>query len=57
VEIFDIFTGEQVGAGRKSVALNLIFQSGERTLTDQDTQKAFDKILRRLQNDFKAALR
>jgi phenylalanyl-tRNA synthetase beta chain len=57
VEIFDIFTGEQVGAGKKSVALNLIFQSGERTLTDQDTQKAFDKILRRLQNDFQAALR
>ncbi|MBX3176977.1 MAG: phenylalanine--tRNA ligase subunit beta [Candidatus Hydrogenedentes bacterium] len=57
VEIFDIFTGNQVGAGRKSVALNLVFQSNDRTLTDKDTQKAFDKILRRLQNDFQAALR
>ena len=57
VEIFDIFTGEQVGGGRKSVALNLVFQSSDRTLTDSDTQKAFDKILRRLQNDFKAELR
>lgn len=57
VEIFDIFTGNQVGAGKKSVALNLVFQSNDRTLTDKDTQKAFDKILRRLQNDFQAALR
>lgn len=57
VEIFDIFTGPQVGEGRKSVALNLVFQSAERTLTDQDTQKAFDKILKRLQHEFKAELR
>lgn len=57
VEIFDIFTGPQVGEGKKSVALNLVFQSSERTLTDQDTQKAFDKILKRLQHEYKAELR
>ena len=57
VEIFDIFTGPQVGEGKKSVALNLVFQSNERTLTDQDTQKAFDKILKRLQHEYKAELR
>lgn len=57
VEIFDVFTGAQVGDGRKSVALNLIFQSNDRTLTDNDTQKAFDKILKRLKHDFKAELR
>jgi phenylalanyl-tRNA synthetase beta chain len=57
VEIFDIFTGAQVGAGKKSVALNLVFQSSERTLTDKDTQKAFDKILRQLQQQFGAVLR
>jgi len=57
VEIFDIFTGEQVGQGKKSVALNRVFQANERTLTDKDTQKAFDKILKRLQHDFKATLR
>lgn len=57
VDLFDVFTGEQVGEGKKSVALNLVFQSNDRTLTDADTQKAFDKILRRLQNDFKAVLR
>jgi phenylalanyl-tRNA synthetase beta chain len=57
VEIFDIYEGEQVAAGKKSVALNLIFQSDERTLTDKDTQKAFDKVLKRLKYEYQAELR
>ncbi len=57
VELFDIFEGEQVGAGKKSVALNLVFQSEERTLTDKDTQKAIDKVLKRLKHEYKAELR
>ena len=57
VEIFDIFTGEQVAPGKKSVALNLTFQSHERTLTDKDTEKAWNKILKTLQHNFNAELR
>ena len=57
VEIFDIFEGDQVGAGKKSVALNLVFQSDERTLTEKDTQKAFDKVLKRLKHEYQAELR
>ncbi len=57
VDIFDIFEGEQVGVGKKSVALNLVFQSDERTLTDKDTQKAVDKVLKRLKHEYKAELR
>ena len=57
VDLFDIYTGEQVPAGKKSVALNLVFQSDERTLTDQDTQKAVDKILRALEQQHGAQLR
>ena len=34
--IFDVYRGEQVGEGRKSVALSLVFQSAERTLSDED---------------------
>jgi phenylalanyl-tRNA synthetase beta chain len=36
VEIFDLYTGEQIGEGRKSLALRLEFRSPERTLTDED---------------------
>lgn len=57
VDIFDVFTGEQVREGRKSVALSLEFQSMDRTLTDQDTQKAFDKIVKRLNAEFGAEVR
>jgi phenylalanyl-tRNA synthetase beta chain len=36
VRIFDVYTGEQVGAGRRSLALTLGFRALERTLTDED---------------------
>lgn len=57
VQIFDVYTGKQVAEGKKSVALNLTFQSEERTLTDADTQKAWDNILKALQKEFQAELR
>ena len=34
--VFDVYRGEQVGAGRKSVAIHLAFQSPERTLTEEE---------------------
>ncbi|NIA14898.1 MAG: phenylalanine--tRNA ligase subunit beta [Nitrospiraceae bacterium] len=57
VEIFDIYSGKQVPDGMKSVALNLVFQSDERTLTDKDTQKSWDKVLKKLERGFGAELR
>jgi len=57
VEIFDVYSGKQVPNGKKSVALSLVFQSNEKTLTDAETQKAWDRILRRLQTGFAAELR
>lgn len=55
--VFDVYTGKQVPEGKKSVALSLIYQSPERTLTDQDTQKAQDKIIKALEAKFQAQLR
>ncbi|MDX9974589.1 MAG: phenylalanine--tRNA ligase subunit beta [FCB group bacterium] len=57
VKIFDIYTGKQVPAGKKSVALGLVFQSEERTLTDADTQGASDAILAELRKEHGAQLR
>lgn len=57
VDVFDVYTGKQVPAGKKSIALSLVFQSPERTLTDKATQKAWDAIVKRLQDDFGAQLR
>ncbi len=34
--MFDLYRGEQVGEGRKSLALRLEFRAPDRTLTDED---------------------
>ncbi len=57
VDIFDVYTGKQVPAGKKSIALNLVFQSPKQTLTDKVTQKTWNKILKILQDTFQAELR
>ncbi len=35
-DVFDLYEGEQLGAGRKSLALRLEFRAGDRTLTDEE---------------------
>ncbi|MGA2163905.1 MAG: hypothetical protein ABSH36_05485, partial [Solirubrobacteraceae bacterium] len=49
VEIFDVYTGAQVGEGRRSLALALSFRALERTLTDEDVAPARARIVAALQ--------
>ena len=42
---FDVYRGEQVGEGRKSIAFAVTFQSAERTLTDEDAAKLRERIV------------
>ena len=42
VRLFDIYTGEQVGKGNKSLAYRLRFRATDRTLTDEETSAARD---------------
>jgi phenylalanyl-tRNA synthetase beta chain len=55
--VFDVYRGEQVGEGRKSVAIHLSFQSPERTLTDEDAAPLREKIVAALAERFGAELR
>ncbi len=57
VQLFDVFRGEQVGAGKKSLAYNLVYQSFEGTLTDKDAAQIRNRIVRRLENELGAKLR
>ncbi len=57
VVVFDIFAGEHIEAGEKSVALGLILQETSRTLTDAETDKIVSGVVRRLANDFSARMR
>ena len=40
LELFDVFTGDQVGAGNKSLAFALRFRAGDRTLTEDEANAA-----------------
>ncbi len=45
VSVFDVYTGPQVGEGRRSLALALSFRGQEQTLTDEDVAPARAKIV------------
>ncbi|MBN1218407.1 MAG: phenylalanine--tRNA ligase subunit beta [Anaerolineae bacterium] len=57
VQLFDVFRGEQIGAGKKSLAYSLTFQAKDRTLTDQVVARQQDKIVKRLEQELGARLR
>ncbi len=57
MRVFDVYRGEQVGSGRKSVAFAVVFQSSERTLSDEDAAVLRGKIVDELRERFGAELR
>jgi len=57
VQLFDIYTGPQVGEGRKSLAFALRFRAPDRTLTDADTAAARDAAVARAAQDCGAVQR
>jgi len=57
VQLFDVFEGEQIGAGKKSLAYSLTFQAEDRTLTDKVVAKQQAKIVNRLERELGAKLR
>jgi len=57
VRLFDVYRGEQLGAGKKSLAYSLTYQANDRTLTDDEVAKLRSKIVRRLEHEVNAKLR
>ena len=57
VSVFDIYRGEHVEEGYKSIAFSLVYRTPERTLTDDEAKKAFDRAVRSLGAQFGAELR
>jgi len=57
VDVFDVYTGEQVEAGQKSIALSLVFQAPDHTLSERDIDGVFGNIQRRLRDTVGATFR
>ena len=55
--VFDVYRGEPIPAGRKSVALHVSFQSPERTLSDEDARAIRERVVAALGEKFDAELR
>ena len=55
--LFDLYRGEQVGAGKKSLAYALTYQHDERTLTDDEAAKIRGRIVKKLRDAVGAELR
>ena len=56
VTLFDVYTGSQIEEGKKSVSYSITMRSHEGTLTDEQTDKAMEKVFKALA-DMGAALR
>jgi phenylalanyl-tRNA synthetase beta chain len=57
VTLFDLYRGERIGAGKKSLAYALAYQHDERTLTDDEAAKIRARIIKKLQDAAGAELR
>ncbi|WP_010272417.1 phenylalanine--tRNA ligase subunit beta [Paenibacillus senegalensis] len=57
IAVFDIYTGERIGEGKKSVALSFVYRHPERTLTDDQVTEINNKVIAALEQTFAAELR
>jgi phenylalanyl-tRNA synthetase beta chain len=55
--VFDEYRGPQAGEGKKSLALRIVLQSDEKTLTDEDADAAMQRIIAKLRERFGAVPR
>jgi phenylalanyl-tRNA synthetase beta chain len=57
IRLFDVYRGEKVGAGKKSLAYSLTYQAIDKTLSDKDVVGIRSRILKRLEQELGAVLR
>ena len=57
VRTFDVYTGEKVEKGKKSIALGLIMQDFSRTLEESEVEQAVTRVVEAVSNEFGAVLR
>ena len=56
LELFDVYRGAQVAAGKKSVAFSLSLRAADHTLTDKEADEIIQNILKALEAEYGATL-
>jgi len=57
VRLFDVYRGDQIGAGKKSLAYSITYQAQDKTMTDAEAAAIRNKIVKRLEQEAGAKLR
>ena len=57
VKLFDVYKGEQIEKGKKSLAFSVIYRADDRTLTDDEISAVFDKTIKQIAEKTGAQLR
>ncbi|MDO5555458.1 MAG: phenylalanine--tRNA ligase subunit beta [Clostridia bacterium] len=57
IEVFDVYTGKNLGQDKKSIAYSLTFNDSKKTLTDDEVLGIFNKIIGDIEKAFNAELR
>ncbi len=57
IEVFDVYTGENVGENEKSIAYSLTFNDAKKTLTEEEVAEIFNKIINTVTSKCNAKLR
>jgi phenylalanyl-tRNA synthetase beta chain len=57
IQVFDVYMGERLGAGKKSVAFALVYRHAERTLLDEEVTELHGQVVQTLEQQFAAELR
>ena len=57
IEVFDLYEGDKIPEGKKSIAYSLTFNSTDSTLNDEEITAIFNKVIDSVQNKYNAILR
>ena len=57
IDVFDVYTGENIAENEKSIAYSLTFMDAKKTLTEEEVAVVFDRIIESVEDKCKASLR
>ncbi len=57
LSLFDVYEGENIGGGERSLAWRLVFRAEDRTLTDDEVEEGLSSITVNLENRFDVRIR